>query len=90
MKISFLRVMCTKDADKIPNIENADQTAPMSNCTDLGLQCMPMPICPNNSGRLLYHGKGGTLNSASVNGSLGVRDSQKLIFDFQNLMPGHQ
>ena len=29
-------------------------------------------------------------NSACTSGSLGVRDSQKLAFDFQNLMPGSQ
>ena len=28
--------------------------------------------------------------SACTSGSLGVRDSQKLAFDFQNLMPGSQ
>ena len=37
------------------------------------------------------YGRGGHLGhvtSAFTSGSLGVRDSQELVFDFQNQMPG--
>ena len=36
-----LRVFCQKHANGIANSEDPDQTAP-----DLGLHCLPRPICP--------------------------------------------
>ena len=39
-----LRVFCQNDANGIANSDDPDQTAPLS---DLGLYCLPRPICPN-------------------------------------------
>ena len=38
-----LKVFCPKLANGIANSEDPDQTAPQS---DLGLHCLPRPICP--------------------------------------------
>ena len=40
-----LRVFCQKDANGIANSEDPDQTAPEEQ-SDLGLHCLPRPICP--------------------------------------------
>ena len=35
-----------KDANGIANTEYPDQTAPLRSRSDLGLHCLPRPICP--------------------------------------------
>ena len=40
-----LRVFRQKDANGIVNSEDPDQTAPLEQ-SDLGLHCLPRPICP--------------------------------------------
>ena len=39
-----LRVFCYKDANRIANSEDPDQTA-LEEQSDLGLHCLPRPIC---------------------------------------------
>ena len=39
----YYRAMCPNDADGKANNEGPDQTAPQS---DLGLLCLPRPVCP--------------------------------------------
>ena len=39
-------IMCQKDADGMANSVVPDQTAPQEQ-SDLGLHCLPRPICPN-------------------------------------------
>ena len=39
--------MRPKDADGIANVVDPDQTAPIDpGQTDLGLHCLPRPVCP--------------------------------------------
>ena len=38
--------MCPNDVDEIANSVDPNQTAPSGQC-DLGLHCLPRPVCPN-------------------------------------------
>ena len=38
--------MSPKDADGMANSVDPDQTAPREEQSDLGLHCLPRPICP--------------------------------------------
>ena len=44
----YHRVMSAKDADRIANTVDPDQTAHRSSCeqSDLGQHCLPRPVCP--------------------------------------------
>ena len=38
--------MHPKDAEGIANSVDPDQTAPVEEQSDLGLHCLPRPVCP--------------------------------------------
>ena len=50
----YSAILRSKDADRITNRVDTDQTAPEEQ-SDLGLQCLLRPICPNISN---YYGYG--------------------------------
>ena len=39
-------LFCQKVANGIANREDSDQTAPLEEQSDLGLHCLPRPVCP--------------------------------------------
>ena len=39
-------VLCQNAANGIANSADPDQTAPLWEQSDLGLHCLPIPICP--------------------------------------------
>ena len=43
---SYYTVMGSKDVDGIANRVDPDQTAPLEEQSDLGLHCLPRPVCP--------------------------------------------
>ena len=50
-----LRVFRQKDANGIANNEDSDQTAPLLwEQSDLGLHCLPRPICPKSLDHYLH------------------------------------